>query len=393
MKRNALIIVLLFFFSGLSAQKSDIKRTTSKSTDLYAPPALKEGEDRLRLHCAYGKADILNPEVLEWVDVDSIISVDLVYTDWPKGANLSKLNKKRWGELFKILPALKKRPDIKRELIRQTHCGDAMCAESLFHGFSITYKGEAISGLAKTEINFFKRMLSDALNGGRDSLLSPDERAMLIPLTGNSPISPTLNRNNWTEMLIVADLTGSMTPYIVELLVWFKLNLVDNRIKQFLFFNDGDDTLDDKKEIGKTGGFYTTRSSHFEDVEKTAIHTIKGGFGGDWPENDVEALLMGLRKCPDCKDIVLIADNSSSMRDYELITKLGRPVKVILCGVTPTTPPHPQYLNLVGKTGGSLHLMEEDILHLMKINEGETIEIGGGIYKIKDGEFTKVERM
>ena len=40
-------------------------------------------------------------------------------------------------------------------------------------------------------------------------------------------------------------------------------------------------------------------------------------------------------------------------------------------------------------TCGSVHTMEDDLTELMKMKEGETMEICGRLYKIKDGKFVK----
>ena len=48
---------------------------------------------------------------------------------------------------------------------------------------------------------------------------------------------------------------------------------------------------------------------------------------------------------------------------------------------------HPDYLKLAYTTGGSIHTIEEDILNLARLNEGEIIKIAGRSYKIRNGEF------
>ena len=59
-----------------------------------------------------------------------------------------------------------------------------------------------------------------------------------------------LNRNKWSEKLIVCDLTGSMMPYASQLSLWYQLNVAKEKNLQFVFFNDGDSKLHSQKKIG-----------------------------------------------------------------------------------------------------------------------------------------------
>ena len=107
------------------------------------------------------------------------------------------------------------------------------------------------------------------------------------------PVCAVLNRMGtaWKQKVIVNDLTGSMYPYMDEVLVWHKLNLQLKEKKSYFFFNDGDQTPDHAKQIGKTGGIYHTASTNDQTVAATMLETMRGGGGGDGPENDVEALI------------------------------------------------------------------------------------------------------
>ena len=100
-----------------------------------------------------------------------------------------------------------------------------------------------------------------------------------------------MNRNKWQDVAIVNDFTGSMSPYIAEVLVWHALNLETkiSRISGYTFFNDGNATPDYKKVVGKTGGIYNTSSQNLDSVLNTAVRTIENGGGGDVEENNVEA--------------------------------------------------------------------------------------------------------
>ncbi|MEM1214548.1 MAG: hypothetical protein AAGJ82_02600 [Bacteroidota bacterium] len=92
-----------------------------------------------------------------------------------------------------------------------------------------------------------------------------------------------------------------------------------------------------------------------------------------------------MRLCPDCQENILIADNLSPVRDLSLLSAVDRPIRVILCGVGQVI--HPDYLNIARTTGGSIHLMEEDLYDLVRLNEGEEVELGGVTYKIINDRF------
>lgn len=207
----------------------------------------------------------------------------------------------------------------------------------------------------------------------------------------DSTIFKIFNRNkNWDKMSVICDFTGSMSPYTVQLLVWHKLNLKSNqhRIEYFTFFNDGDNKSDFNKQIGKTGGIYHSKADNFDDIKELATTTIRNGYGGDTPENNIEAVLEAIDKCPNCNDIIMIADNFASPRDIALLSKVNKPIKIILCGTFGGI--NTSYLNIIRQNKGSLHTIENDILDLMNLNEGEKISIGEYNYKIKDGRFIRI---
>jgi hypothetical protein len=324
--------------------------------DLNHKP-VADTEFRVFLRFNYAGTEIRNPENAFLV-TGKVRQVNLYYTDYPKGMDLSWLNQQRITALTEAMPQLAA-PDVKWVIYSQTDCPDQESAINLFHGAEII----------------------------QDFDLELDLEEMTFDSTFKDfVVDQVLQRNEWTDMLVVTDLTGSMDPYIHQLFVWLRLNTTDDRVKQFVFFNDGNSELDRYKVIGATGGLYAVRADDYERVELTAIRCMMSGNGGDEPENDLEALLHGLDLCPDCHDIILIADNKSAIRDLELITRLNRPVRIILCGAEGEIA-NVQYLNLARETGGSVHLMEEDLLNLIELHEGEAIELFGRTYRIVDNQF------
>jgi hypothetical protein len=208
----------------------------------------------------------------------------------------------------------------------------------------------------------------------------------------DSTVVKVLNRKKkeWKDMLIIGDLTGSMAPYSAQLLMWYKLNMLTGPVKKFVFFNDGNFKPDRDKVAGSTGGIYFTTSQLLDHVMEVARETMMNGGGGDCPENNVEATLAGLEKCPDCDAVVMIADNYATPRDLEFASKINKPLKIILCGANNGV--NKEYLDLALKTGGSVHLMEQDLEELARINEGETIIIGKQEFRLEKGTFVHVFR-
>jgi hypothetical protein len=90
-------------------------------------------------------------------------------------------------------------------------------------------------------------------------------------------------------------------------------------------------------------------------------------------------------------EIILIADNNSEIRDFELLKSLNVPIRVILAGTFWGV--NEQYLELAYHTHGSVHTIEEDLERLYEMNDGDYIEIGGNKYRIYGGKFLKMDRM
>jgi hypothetical protein len=228
--------------------------------------------------------------------------------------------------------------------------------------------------------------------------LSEDSLARLGPrsrlLSGYSKLNPdsviisTLRRNNWGNIAIVCDVTGSMSPYTAQLFSWIEQSQRSGRCSHFLFFNDGDRKRTGEKTNGKTGGLYPIKSSNFDSVSRKAAECMQAGDGGDIPENYIEALLAALKQFPATTEIVLIADNWASPRDLELFEKLNRPVHIILCGSR--TGVNIDYLFLARQTGGSVHTVNQDVNNLGTMKDGEFVQIGRQRFILRDERFIMV---
>ncbi len=202
-------------------------------------------------------------------------------------------------------------------------------------------------------------------------------------------VDKVLSRNNWTQKLIVCDVTGSMNPYVSQLVTWYQLNLAKEKNLQFVFFNDGDNKKDSEKTIGKTGGIYYKKATNIEDLISEVSFVSGKGSGGDCPENNMEALIKGTSMAAPYKELVMVADNQAPVKDIKLLLEFKKPVHIILCGANSGFV-NADYLKIAWKTKGSVHTIEEDITKIASMLEGETIQIMGKKFKIMGGEFVQL---
>jgi hypothetical protein len=197
------------------------------------------------------------------------------------------------------------------------------------------------------------------------------------------------HRELWANKVVVSDLTGSMYPYMDQILLWHALALVPGENNRYVFFNDGDSKPTSAKRIGATGGIYTCEEREMETIMRVMKTVMEAGHGGDGPENDVEALLEATRLLGEGDELILLADNYSDMRDLELLAQLRVPVRIVLAGVGHGV--NEEYLHLAYMTGGSVHTLEEDIFHLARLNDGEVISIGKYRYRLNGGVFVQLD--
>jgi TonB family protein len=200
-------------------------------------------------------------------------------------------------------------------------------------------------------------------------------------------VSTVLNRKtDWKNLAVVCDVTASMSPYIRDLMGWFRTN--QNRIIHFSFFNDGDMTPDSQKQIGATGGIYPIGSISAEAVEKELERAMRAGYGGDIPENDVEALLEAEQQAPLAERLLWIADNYALPRDKELLSRIKKPLSIILC--TRGESLNPEYLTLARKARASVHTLGGDLPDLTELKNGDRFTWQDREYKLQNDKFERV---
>jgi hypothetical protein len=204
----------------------------------------------------------------------------------------------------------------------------------------------------------------------------------------DSSILKILDRTGWEKATIVVDVTGSMYKYTAQLLLWIKGSPVGSLSKNFVFFNDGDNKPDKDKKLGNTGGIYSRSCNSYAEMESLMKSTMLKGGGGDYPENNIEALIKAEKDFPATEFQVMIADNWAAIKDKVLWQHLTKPVRIVVCGATEFNV-HIDYLNLARKTNGSVHLMESDLYNLSGLKEGEILHVGKNSFVVKNGMFVE----
>ncbi|MDX5320942.1 MAG: hypothetical protein LPK45_07535 [Bacteroidota bacterium] len=426
-------------------KKEDLLKRKASSIKKYQVENALPNQYFLKMN--FNDYRILNPEEFELYYGKQIERIELYYTNFQVSDSFEQgaLNGKRLDELEKLIPNVYEQTGITWRFIGQNGAKKPEEAKSYFHGFVITFRD--LPFIDRTSELLMMDSLSSALSTIKDTVAAIECKSIsrtrkrwtgkylpnnpkkleagiryrrpgifakrkkeymmtvkttticdtLWGITGTVPpirymvdstVTQVLDRKmkDWKKAVVVTDVTGSMYPYVLQLQVWMRLNFHATDCRHFAFFNDGDTKMDRFKRIGKVGGIYLTKADNFTAMDLKCKEAMRGGGGGDGQENDIEAMLAAINKFPECKEIILIADNYAPVRDMVLLSRLNKPVHIILCG-TQAGYINVEYLQIAHKTGGSIHTIEQDIDDLTKLSEGAELEISGHRYKIIKGKF------
>ncbi len=195
----------------------------------------------------------------------------------------------------------------------------------------------------------------------------------------------TLSRNlrRWPDAVVVCDLTSSMYPYSTQLFAWFRQNARNPAIKGILFFTDCDSLGQQTKPGGPAGRMFVTRDRDVASVLPVMIEGARNTVHNtDDAENDVAALLTAQRLFPGAKQLILIADNGSAVKDMSQLSGVKKPVHVVLCGTTDNTarPFMPDHYAIASRTNGSLHTIDDD-LNPSVLTSRTTLRVGDRYYR------------
>jgi len=386
---RGLIVIIFLGINSIFAQQQKIPVSFPYSlpfeieeTPFYSFNPL---DRQVSLRMSYARSEILNPEAWKNVNQEKqVYEIQLVYTKYPRDfdkwlTDYDWLLENRLKELFQLDPSLQD-TSIKWKIILQTKCSDAETAKEMYHGIVIKYKPRK-AWTARIRDGYGKQIeLVHRIVEG-DTL--PSDTVVLRAFN---------RKTDWKKMLVIMDWTGSMYEYSAQMVYWHKQNISKDLIKHMVIFNDGDDNKfkgqTRTKSIGKTGGIYSMDVYSLDNIYVTLEKAMRAGNGGDAPENNLEAILKGLKFYSYCEEVVLIADNRAPPRDMALIKKIKRPVHVILCGTNPE-PPDINYLTLAYITGGSILTMQEEIRFSGNMQDTVKFSIGKYNYVAHNGELKK----
>jgi hypothetical protein len=436
----------------------------------------KVGNETLVLQMNYASSSFVDTTGVYKLRNAQILSVDLLFTDYPANQNLIALNKRRLQALADLVPVATQQPTTLWQIIRQLDGKDKASAANMLHGFVINYRGPETDISKKKEIDLIKSVTPTLIkipaevppvedkvsnwsaihNGGlnqqriviynrplrksdvnkpvlqkmavpKDTIVSftykeaksnqliPDMRTKflrdkdsvffllapplqaitkLVPPTlrslGDSSVLKTLKRNQFSKMLVIADVTNSMSPYVAQIFAWINSEAEKSNVQYVVCFNDGDGRDNDYKKIGRTGGVYGEVYKDAIQLSNLIISTMDKCQNNDIQENDCEAIIKGIDLCSDCEDVVLLADSWAPVRDISLAVTIKKPIKVIACGNRIGI--RPEYIEIALKTNGSLHFMDEDIVDLSPLRKGKQMMIHGKLYTYKNGWVNEVVR-
>jgi hypothetical protein len=396
--KNLLLLLTLtlgvvYLAVAQSYEPEDLVKFKQDTTSRYFVSKLKPNQVYIPMD--FNSANIKDLSAYREIKDYSILKVELVYTSYSKSDYFDqpKLNIDRLNTLKAQAPELFASSLTRWKFITQTDCHNEAEARQLFHGFVISYRPEKLvpfsADMGKSfsdRVNLYVKLVADVAEkvpGAGERLKSNFADIQ------DSTILTVLNRKKgWKNMPIVCDVTGSMTPYMLQTMIWLKLNSKAAGTAAYTFFNDGDMTADADKVIGNTGGVYLGRAIVYDSIEALMLKAMYAGSGGDAPENNIEALIKTQGKLPGCKEIIMIADNYANVKDLAFLSKVRKPVHIILCGSSAGV--NVDYLNIARATGGSVHTMESDLENLARLNEGEYVTIKGQKFKIEKGVFKLV---
>jgi hypothetical protein len=376
-----------------------------------------------------------------------IYMIALVYTRFREADsfNQPELNRSRYDAFRAIYPGAFSQPEIEWKVLEQREATEKTAAAKCFHGFAIYLKNDPPPEIIGRDINNIKKVLDSyhdtsywvpekieykikrrEVETGKYLPSSKTKRKEGVRYSGSgfftrkketiikrdstvrkktggywikkSTFDSTIFRNTyefhaltsrkWSpKTCVVDDVTGSMSPYSAEVMLWLKFSPQILKQGRIVFFNDGDAKPDILKRTGSTGGIHIAATDNYDSVYSVMTAAMRKGTGGDLPENYIEASLEALKRWPDTDTLLWIADNDAAVKDIVLLKDLKKPVIIMLCGVKEAV--HKDYIAVAQATGGRLLIFNTEIASLKGLKNGDKFTIGGRLFEYKNGSLTR----
>ncbi len=108
----------------------------------------------------YAKSEIADTTGFYKLLHADILSVDLLFSDFPANQTLKPLNKKRLQNLIQLLPFLIQQNGVRWQVFRQTDGKDKESSQNLLHGFMINYRAAPTKEGTEKEIVYLKELVA-----------------------------------------------------------------------------------------------------------------------------------------------------------------------------------------------------------------------------------------
>lgn len=160
------ILFICLCISHLSAQKANRFVDSLLHNRIIKLPAYQVdsvSNEVLILPMNYGQSNFTDTTGFSVLKTAEILSVDLLFTDYPSADNLFALNGRRLNMLNNLLPGIDKRPNITWTITRQTDGNTKENAAQLIHGFVINYRKPYDSIAKEKELTIIRSVTPDNL--------------------------------------------------------------------------------------------------------------------------------------------------------------------------------------------------------------------------------------
>lgn len=247
----------------------------------------------------------------------------------------------------------------------------------------LVFKNDLADDLAEKEIRF----ISASAVSMSDKISRVRELGKTYELTSYDALDRNIDK--WKNIVIVCDITSTMFPYTTQVFDWMNENTDNQSIKGIVFFTDCD-SLGRQTRGRLPGKMFAVRSKDelvLWDTMFAAINNTENN--KDKPENNIEALLYAQKHFPDADEFVMIADNSTQVKDMKQLSKVKKKVHIILCGETyeKNVAFQSDYIQIAKKTTGTIHTLEDDIENIAKVKEMSVVRVGNIYFRFHKGKF------
>lgn len=382
------LFIYLLLYSLCFCQKAfneDVLNYPQKNKSVYESKfVLKEvteyrknkNEKSIFLQNGYASSELKNTNGWPLKAKSYIVkSIRIIFSNYPKNklvwnTNYYELISKRLQSIFVIDEKLNDH-QIVFELILQNKCETEEEAKKLFHGIEIVYE---LIDENKKQIES-----KDDFDLFYDSLMNTkveiDKAELFLKRSlkkNDTIVLKSLKEYNESDsILIVIDCTGSMAPFYSQVSYWASRNF--NPTHYYVLFHDKD--IEGKGDTARYIHGRVSSSDELIKMMKTA--TRARGVNREKEENDFGSIIKGVKQFFNCKKVILVCDNSSCVRDYNLLRFINKPVDVIPCGGDHCVNTH--YMNLAYYTKGTL-FWKSIKYDIAKTKNNETIEVDGTKY-------------